>query len=264
MTPSELYKAGRLAEAIDAQVQEVKKAPGDQARRLFLFELLIFAGQWDRARRQIEAVKYDELELESATAKYRKLLESEEARRKLFADGVRPKFFVDPPAHTAHRLEAVDCLRNKDQAGAAAALAKAQEAAPHFKGTLNGKPFESLRDCDDLFGDVLEVFAQGGYFWVPLAQVEDLALNPPRFPRDLIWAPARLDMHDGASGEVFLPALYPDSAEHADDPVKLGRATDWNAPEGGPVLGRGARLFLVGDDALPLLEWRELKLEATA
>ena len=59
---------------------------------------------------------------------------------------------------------------------------------------------------------------------------------------------------------MFLPNLYPGSHEHADAPIKLGRATDWKAPEGGPVLGQGAKLFLVGDDALPLLEWRQVQI----
>ena len=64
-----------------------------------------------------------------------------------------------------------------------------------------------------------------------------MAMNPPRFPRDLLYVPARLELADEA-GEVFLPALYPGSHEHADDQVRLGRMTDWKALEGGPTLGR--------------------------
>jgi type VI secretion system protein ImpE len=59
---------------------------------------------------------------------------------------------------------------------------------------------------------------------------------------------------------VFLPAIYPGSHEHADDQVKLGRKTDWKETKDGPVLGMGLRTFLVGDDPVTLLEWRELKL----
>ena len=45
MNAGELYKAGRLGEAIEAQVQEVKASPLDQSKRLFLFELLAFSGR---------------------------------------------------------------------------------------------------------------------------------------------------------------------------------------------------------------------------
>jgi protein involved in temperature-dependent protein secretion len=46
--------------------------------------------------------------------------------------------------------------------------------------------------------------------------------------------------------------------------VKLGRSTDWHAPEGGPVSGVGLRLFLVDDDAVPVLECRQLEFESAS
>jgi type VI secretion system protein ImpE len=104
--------------------------------------------------------------------------------------------------------------------------------------------------------------ARGAYYWVPLEDVLALALNPPAYPRDLIWAPARLTLRDGEEGEVFLPALYPGSHEAADDALKLGRATDWKAEPDGPVLGVGRKTFLAGDDGVSLLEWRRLTLNA--
>ena len=67
-------------------------------------------------------------------------------------------------------------------------------------------------------------------------------------------------MRDGPEGDVFLPALYPGTHEHADDAVKLGRATDWKDGDAGPVLGVGLRTFLAGDDPITLLEWRELEV----
>jgi hypothetical protein len=33
--------------------------------------------------------------------------------------------------------------------------------------------------------------------------------------------------------------------------------TDWSPGEGGPVLGIGARLFVVDDEPVPLHEWRQ-------
>src|SRR6516164_7532733 len=111
MTSSDFYKAGRLADAIDAQVKAVKAAPADHGKRLFLFELLAFAGDLDRARRQIDAVQYDEPELAAAALGYKGLLDSEEARRRWSRDGVPPKFFGEAPEHAHWRLEAANRLR---------------------------------------------------------------------------------------------------------------------------------------------------------
>jgi type VI secretion system protein ImpE len=260
MNASELYKAGHLQQAIEAQIQEVKANPADHARRIFLFELLCFSGDLERARRQIDAVKYDESERDMAALSYRKLLDAETSRRKLFAEGVAPEILGEESPHIKLRLEAAGHLRLGRSADAAALLAEADEATPPMVGKFNGKPFQTFRDADDLFSGVLEVMANGKYFWIGLEHVVSVTMNPPRFPRDLLFAPARLELA-AETGEVFLPALYPGSHEQSDDQFRLGRMTDWTAPEAGPVRGVGARMFLVDDDAVTLHEWRELVVE---
>ncbi len=259
MTATELYKAGKLQDAITAQIQEVKASPSDQGKRLFLFELLAFSGDLERARRQLDAINYTEPELAAGVLAYKKMLESEQARRQFFKDGVPPRFFGEQPEHVHWRIEAANRLRENRPDEVAQCLAKAAETAPTVRGTLNDAPFEGLRDADDLFAGVLEVMAQGAYYWVPLEQVEDLTVKPPRFPRNLIWAPARLEMRESA-GNVFLPALYPGTYDDPDDQIKLGRQTNWRGGEAGPVFGVGLRTFLVGEDAVPLLEWRQLTI----
>lgn len=258
MDAAELYKAGRLAEAVETQVQDVKANPLDQAKRLFLFELAMFSGDLDRARRQIDALDFADNDLQRAAMDYRKLVDSEQARRDLLSRGLAPGFFGEPAEHLRLRLQAVNRLRENAHAEATELLARAAEATPAARGELNGKPFESLRDADDLFAGVLEVMAQGRYFWAGLEQVRLVAMNPPRFPRDLLYIPARLEL-EGEAGDVFLPALYPGSHEHLDDQVRLGRMTDWKGPEGGPVLGVGQHTYLRDEDDIALLEWREFR-----
>jgi type VI secretion system protein ImpE len=262
MNPSEHFKAGNLQEAIAGQIQEVKANPQDHSRRLFLFELLMFAGDLDRARRQIEAIQYEEMELEMAVNAYRKLVNAEQARQQLFGSGGTPKFMTEPPEHVRLRLEAVTCARENRSDALNELLEKAESASPSLRGELNGKPFDNVRDCDDLFGTVLEVMVSDNYYWVPFEEVSSIVIEQPRFPRDLIWAPAQLELLSGSAGGVFLPVLYPGSHEHADNQVKLGRTTDWTSPEEGPVRGRGSRTFWVDAAAVPLLEWRQLRLSS--
>jgi type VI secretion system protein ImpE len=258
---TEHYKAGQLQEAIEEQLKAVKAAPADHGKRLFLFELLAFAGDLDRARKQIDVINYGELELDAAVMAYRKILDAEQAQRRLFSEGLAPKFFADQPEHVHARLEALNRLRENRPAEAQEMLTRAYELVPPLTGELNGKRFDSLRDADDVFSTVLEVFGQGGYYWVPFEQIDALAMKAPRFPRDLLWVPARLDLKEGSGGNVFLPALYHGTHAHADNQVKLGRANDWKVIDNGPVLGLGSRTFLVGDDTFSLLEWRELSFD---
>jgi type VI secretion system protein ImpE len=256
MTAHELYQAGKLTEAVDAQIQQVKANPTDQNRRLFLFELLLFTGELDRATRQVDALKYDDPGLAATAMSYRGLLNSETARRKVFEEGVAPEFLGTPPSHLVMRLEAAGQMRLGRHDQANALLNQAEEATPAFKGTLNGKPFESFRDADDLLSGVLEVMAQGKYYWVGIDQIVSIAMNPPSFPRNLIYAPARIEL-ESETGEVFLPVLYPSTYKNSDDLIRLGRMTDWITSEGGAVFGVGTRVFLVDDDSSSVLDIRE-------
>jgi type VI secretion system protein ImpE len=257
---STCYKRGDLRAALAAQLQQVKDDPGDEGKRLFLFELLAFAGELDRAQRQIEALLTSETEHDLPFLAYRQLLDGERARRRLFGESVAPRFFTEPPEHVRLRLEAVNRLREGRPTEAAELIHRADEAVPPLTGTLNDRVFGLLRDCDDFFGTVLEIFHLDSYYWLPLELVAEVTLEAPRFPRDILWLPAQLKLKDGQEGGTFLPARYPGSHEHPDDAVKLGRATDWKTIEGGPVLGMGARTFLVDEDAVGLLEWRQLRL----
>jgi type VI secretion system protein ImpE len=260
MNAAEFFKAGKLQQAIDAQIQAVKAKPADQAARVFLFELSLFAGDLDRAQRQIDAVNYGDVQQDAGAQAYRKLLEAEKLRRRWFHEGIAPKFLTEPSEAVTLRVQACNALRGKQFDEAAGLLRRADKATPPIKGTLNGKPFELLRDCDDLFGPVLEMLAHGDYYWVPLEQIDTLTVTPPEFTRDLYFARARVEMRSGPSGDVFLPALYPDSHLHDDDQVKLGRSTDWIDSAPGPVRGAGHRTFLCDDDAISLLEWRQLQI----
>src|SRR6266700_4141549 len=105
MNASNLFKQGKLQEAVDAQLKLVKEKPADHGQRLFLFELLAFAGDLDRAQRQIDAVQYGELELDAAVLAYRKILDSEKARRRLFSESLKPRFFGELSEHIQWRLE---------------------------------------------------------------------------------------------------------------------------------------------------------------
>ena len=56
MTAKELFQAGRIDEAIETLGIELRSNPTDAQRRTFLFELLCFAGNYDRAEKQLDVL----------------------------------------------------------------------------------------------------------------------------------------------------------------------------------------------------------------
>ncbi|MBX6315422.1 MAG: tetratricopeptide repeat protein [Isosphaeraceae bacterium] len=261
MTAKQLLDEGRLSAAIEHLGTELKSRPGDLQLRAALFEALCFAGDLDRAGRQLEAIGHLDTDPMAALGcrVYQGLLESERQRAGLFAADLRPRFLLEPPALVTMHLDALGLLRDGRTTEARSLLDQAEALRTPRSGTCDGKPFDDLRDADDVLGPVLEVFAPAGYAWVPWEHIQFLAVSPPRTWRDLLWAPARLATCDGQLGEVFLPALYPNSSAHPDEQVHLGRKTDW-LETGGIVRGAGLKTFLVGDEARTLLELGEVQL----
>jgi type VI secretion system protein ImpE len=259
--PKALLEAGQLGAAIEAVTQEVKAHPTDGSRRIFLFELLCFAGEWDRAEKQLDAIGHQDLKAEIGVQVYRSNIKAERDRRRLFSEGLHPHFLTEPPPYVDLHLAAINRLREGNQGEARQTLDRAEEERPALAGTFNGKRFEDFRDWDDVLGPVLELIVNGQYSWLPFQQIRRMEVNEPKHMRDLMWATARVEASDGTIGEVFIPALYAGSSEHANDQVRLGRMTDWKKLSDDLSMAVGLRLFLVDGEDKSLFEARSVEFE---
>ena len=76
-----LYRAGQLQPAIEALGQELRKQPLDTRRRTFLFELLCFAGEYDRAEKQLDILADASKEAAAGSLVYRSALHAERTFR---------------------------------------------------------------------------------------------------------------------------------------------------------------------------------------
>ncbi len=232
MTAKDLFQAGRLEEAVRALGSELRNDPTDQKRRTFLFELLCFSGEYDRAEKQLDILADAGKAAGMGTLLYRAALHAERTRSQMFTTGELPS-------------------------GDAATTS----------GTIDGKPFTSIEDADPRIGPRLEVYAAGAYLWIPFEHIASLELQAPQRLRDLIWIPALV--RTGAAfkgrelGEVLLPVLTPLAGKHSDDAVRLGRATVWDQIADDMVIPAGQKMFLIDGEEYPLLEVRKLEF-ATA
>jgi len=259
MTAEELLHAGHLSAALEQLNHEVRSRPTDSQRRTFLFELLCFAGDYQRAERQLDVLGQQSATVEIGVQVYRHILTAEQTRHRLFSEGVQPDFLFPPPSYVSLHLEALHRLCNQQPAEAVALLEQSQRSQPPLRGSLEGQPFTEWRDGDDLLVPFLEVIVHNKYIWLPFEQIKRLHITPPKRLRDLLWVPATLEAHSGPVGEVFLPVLYPESHRHADDRVKLGRMTDWQDMGEGVTLGAGQHLFFVDGQDRGILEVREIE-----
>ena len=234
MTAGQLFQAGKLDQAVQALGAELRDNPGDVQRRTFLFELLCFAGAYDRAEKHLDVLAQGGKDAQLGALLYAGALHAERTRTELFQKKEYPKAAESP-------------------------------GAP-LTGTLNGQPFESFEDADPRIGARLEVFAAGSYMWLPLEHIDSIEMEAPKRLRDLLWSRALVRTGPGFKGtdlgEVLIPALTPLAFRNADDAVRLGRLTVWQESEEGEPLPAGQKTFLVDDEEFPFLELRHLEFHA--
>ena len=234
----------------------MKARPTDVPARLALADLLVLAGDVERADRQLELATTFAPEAVTRLAVERGHLRAMASRADWFERGGAPAFPLGPTGADRAALELGLALREDDAAAADAALARLDGARAPAAFTLDGTIVEGLRDADDRTAHALEALTGGGaYLWVDHAHLAALELAPARRPRDLAWREARLTLTDGSQADVLVPLTYhPPAGATVDDGCRLGRRTDW-VPLGGSVTaGIGGRCLLAGDDLVALAE----------
>jgi type VI secretion system protein ImpE len=228
-TAKRLFDEGKVREAQGELSAYLREHPADAAQRTFLFELLCFSGDFDRAEKHLGVLAGGDAQTELGAVLYYSALYAEKLRHGIFD---RQEF---PESKSSTRPA----------------------------GKLNGKPFKTLRDADPDIGPRLEVFAAGAYLWIPFEHIASVEIEPPKRLRDTLWTPAFVRTGPAFKGtelgEVLIPAVYPFSWKNSNESVWLGRVTDWAADEEGHEYPSGQKTFLLDDEEVPFLEVRSLE-----
>jgi type VI secretion system protein ImpE len=236
MDAHQLFKAGRLGDAIASLEHALRTNPSDQRSQTFLFELLCFAGDFDRAEHQLATlVQENRRESVLGTSLYKSVVHAEKVRQNMFS--------------TRHFPESsLEYLGTE----------------PTVAGKLNGKEFTSIGDSDPRIGPRLEIFLSGEYQWLPYSEISAVHVSAPRRLRDLLWIPARIiraeKFKSSETLDVMIPSMAPLSWQHPDEEVRLGRVSDWCEDEAGDVAPYGLKTILVDREEIPVVEIRELEL----
>jgi type VI secretion system protein ImpE len=259
-TAGEAFMAGDIEGAVAAATAAVKAQPREPGPRWLLAEMLLFAGEYERADRALDAVIEDNPS--PTVMEFRQLLRAEVVRHQVAKDGRVPKFQGEDPTDAQKAAaHALTLLRAGDKAGAAAAAAEVESLRPRVPGKAGDVAFDDLRDADDIFAGMIEVHTAGGeYMWVPVERLRALSFEAPKRPRDLYWRRCTIEMKDGQEGVVYVPAIYPWTAKDMPNPLRLGRGTEWQE-DAGLVRGLGMREFLVGEEAKTLAELTDITFD---
>ena len=253
MVGDDLLCAGDLSAARAALVDTVKRAPGDQGARMFLWQVMAVQGDWDKAVSQLRALASLAGEAQMLSTVYHQAIVAEGQRAKAYAGQAPFPVLVSSSPWIDRLAEGLGALAAGRTQEGSALRDEAFDAAGDTPGEIDGTPFVWIADADPRLGPCFEAIVAGRWGLVPFEAVTRIKTEGPRDLRDVVWLPVEMALRSGQSAAALLPARYP-GAETASDALRLGRATEW---EGDVPLGQ--RLWSRDDGAeTGVLDFREI------
>ncbi len=260
--------------------KRVREQPTYPEHRWAMVEVLCTLCHWDRALAQLQAWARFVPEGAARAHLTRGLIQAETQRAQVFLGKQLPGVVVDCPpwmsqlaqalAYNAQGLHqnADDC---RQQALAAAPVRSGlcqwtdtkQESETHPETS-----FEWLADSDTRLGPVCEVMMAGAYRWLAFSDVARIQIAPPQHALDLIWLPARLQLHsNGATGKtmhVYLPArscwtTAPEAPDMSQQAMLRSRLTAWTEVGESGIFSSGQKTWMTDGIDRPLLDVREVR-----
>lgn len=251
---------GEPRAALAALTAAVKAAPADPKLRIFLAQLLCVLGQWERAHTQLNVVAGMDEDAAPMREMVGHALRCEKIRAAVFEGRRSPMVFGHPEEWLAVLIESLLRAGAGEAELSRSLAAKAFDAAPATRGTIDGTPFEWIADGDSRLGPVLEAMVNGRYYWVPFDRLTQVAIEAPTDLRDMVWLPAQLRFANGGEVIAMLPTRYPGTERCDDDSLLMARRTEWR--EDGPDrwLGLGQRVLVTDQGEHDLLAVRRIDL----
>jgi type VI secretion system protein ImpE len=290
MSADQLLRDGKPDEALAALQQQIRANPADSKLRVFLFQLLSVQGQWDRALTQLNTAGEMDAAHLAMVQTYREGIRCELLRADIFAGKRSPLIFGEPDEWLALLMQAHKALTDGKFDAAAELRDKAFEAAPATSGAivlpdpdattppaatadelmkdehqaLRELAFEWLADADSRLGPVVEAVVNGRYYWVPLHRIKQIDVEAPADLRDVVWTPVHFVWANGGDNVGLIPTRYAGSEKNPDPLIRLARKTDWQELAPGLFAGQGQRMLATDSGEYPLMDIRQIRLNANA
>ena len=261
-TVKELIHAGKLQEARQELIEQVKTAPTDTASRTQLFQVLVFLGEFDKALSHLKVLAGQDSERQPMFASCQNLLTAENERLAVKSGKTLPAFLPDTPPCFGEYQQLLSLLAAGKGGESDGLREKLTSEFGSVSGTINGSPFQKFSDTDTSLTWFLETFVHERYLLVPFAAIRELTIARPASFLDLCWISAQITMwKDGLSLNCYLPVLYARSFEAEDEMIRLGRTTSWSSLGGSAIQGAGQHVFETEQKDYGLLEIREMTFD---
>jgi len=257
MTAEELLSKGQLNEAYEHLKKQVQADPANPKLRIFLFQMLIVMGEWQRGLTQLNIVGDLDAESLPMVQTYRELIRCEVYREDVFSGKRTPLVFGEPEHWIALLIESLSVSEEH----AKELRSQAFEMAPVSSGNIDGDDFSWIADADSRLGPALEVIINGRYYWVPYTAIKQIKIEEPTDLRDLVWTAAHFVWTNEGETIGFIPTRYVNTHLESEFDLKLSRKTVWQEQKEGEFFGKGQRLLSTDKEDYSLMNIRSVSFE---
>lgn len=253
---------GDLEQALQQLQLEVRKDPSDVKHRIFLFQLLVVMGQWDRALTQLNLIGELDAGALAMVQTYREAIFCEALRKEVFAGKRTPVVFGEPEQWTALLFEALRLAAEGQYDKSQDVRDQAFELAPTTSGLIDEPQMQSfnwIADADPRLGPMLEVIINGRYYWLPFQSIRTIQIEAPEDLRDQVWMPAHFTLANEGETVGLIPTRYVGSEHSDDNQIRCGHKTIWQQIDTTLFEGLGQRMLATDIGEFSLMDLRQIR-----
>lgn len=254
-----LLASGNLEELRRSLIEAVKRAPGDQGARMYLWQVMAVQGDWDKALSQLRTLASVAGEAQMLATVYHQAIEAEKQRAAAYAGQAPFSVLVSSSPWIDTLAEGLTALAAGRIDDGSRLRDEAFDAVGDTPGKIGEHKFGWVADVDSRLGPCFEAVVQGKWGLIPFEAISRIKTEGPKDLRDVVWLPVELSLRSGQSAAALLPARYP-GVEAESNAIKLGRATEWRDGPGGEV-PVGQKLWSTDSDLeIGILDFTDLQL----
>ncbi len=263
-TADELLAAGDLEGARAILVETVRSSAADERARIFLLQLLLVLGEWDKAANQLRAFAQLTPEAQMLATVYNQAILAEQQRAAAFAGTGTFAPLVESPAWLGRLMEALAAYSRGDTAAGEALRDEAFDGAVDVGGVFGERKFERIADVDARFGPCFEAIVGGRWGFIAFESIREMRTEGPKDLRDLVWLPVEVTFSAGNTVACLLPVRYPGTERNANNALKLARGTDWTSGASGDC-ALGQRQWFTDDGSeMGILDLRRAQFHSAS
>lgn len=231
--------------------------PANLALRQQLVFLLCAFEQYEKADQQLAILQKQQPD--PLMNQLRWLVKAAQARQDLFTHRRPPKLINEFDQVAKTQLEYFLADKIEKETNTSALVEDLDKAANQIVVDFPAGQHHGLRDLDDRFNQVMELFSyEGEYYWVSFSYIDAVEVTDSIGLFNFIWSEVKIKFKDESTFSTMVtPAIYP---LHDNSPqMALGYQTDWQEASS-RTIGIGQKMWLAGEEAIPFRELNEMRL----